>query len=184
MRIYTRGGDEGETSLGSGERVSKACQRVRAYGEVDELLSYLGVLRTLQPSTEMDVLLRGLQEDLMTLASDLATPAGGREPRRLVRITLAQVQRLEELIDTHEADLPRLRSFILPAGTALGAGLLHARTLARRAEREVVALGSEDAPGEAVPAYLNRLSDLLFVLGRWVNHAAGVAEEPWPPPAV
>jgi cob(I)alamin adenosyltransferase len=184
MRIYTRGGDEGDTSLVGGARISKASRRVHAYGAVDELLSYLGVIRSGSPPIELDRLLATLQDDLMVVACDLAAPGGSADPPRMRRLEPSRVQHLEEQIDAHQAQVPELRHFILPAGTPAGAALHHARTVARRAERLVVELAADQAVGEAVLPYLNRLSDLLFVLGRWANHRAGASEEPWNAPPV
>lgn len=179
MKIYTKTGDAGETSLLGGHRVAKDAPRIAAYGEVDELGAVLGVARTL--GGPLSDLLRDVQTDLFALGAQLADPDGSvatRSPK--TRLAGAQVELLERAIDAHEADLPPLRTFILPGGSPLGAQLHLARTVCRRAERAVVALGRA---GEAVPpvalTYLNRLSDLLFVLARHANHAAGTPEEPW-----
>ena len=179
MRIYTKTGDSGETSLFDNTRVSKADVRVDAYGEVDELNACLGVARAAGVGSDLAPSLESIQQDLFALGARLADPSA-RIAERVTKaaITTATVKRLEELIDRLDAETPPLRSFILPGGSA-GGGLLHlARTVCRRAERRVIALG----PGAVDPisiVYLNRLSDLLFVMARAVNHRAGVPEVEW-----
>ena len=175
-RIYTRTGDDGATGLATGERVSKACPRVAAYGDVDECNSALGLARLHSGADPaFDALLGRLQNELFDLGADLATPDApdlGFEP---LRVTQAQVDRLERELDTLNADLPALNSFVLPAGSALAAHLHLARTIARRAERGAVALAQAE-PGAVSPIalkYLNRLSDLLFVAARRANAGAG-----------
>lgn len=170
MRIYTRGGDRGETGLIGGSRVRKDDARVEACGTVDELNAGLGWVRAQSPGPDVDALLAVVQSDLFCLGADLADPAGGQ------RIGPRQVAALEAAIDRYDAELAPLRSFVLPGGTATAAALHLARTVCRRAERRVVTFG---APAGVV--YLNRLSDLLFVLARGANRAAGVADVPWTP---
>jgi len=179
-RIYTRGGDEGETSLFGGERVPKNHPRVRAYGEVDELGSAVGVaLSGLDPGWDIARTLRSIQHQLFRVGGALADPAG---KTKVVPPGAEETAALERAIDLLEEQLPELKRFILPGGTAAGAHLHLARTVCRRAERSVVDLVER---GESVPAgiivYLNRLSDYLFVAARAANRRAGVEEEPWDP---
>ena len=176
-RIYTRGGDAGETALGNGARVPKHSVRVGAYGTVDELNATIGLAR-LHASGELDAGLARAQNDLFDLGADLCTPdiendATAKYPR--LRVVAAQVARLEVEIDTLNARLTPLRSFVLPGGTA-GAALLHvARTTTRRAERSAwAALDEYPETVSPLPAkYLNRLSDLLFILSRYANLKVG-----------
>ncbi len=179
VKIYTRTGDRGETGLLGDVRVSKADARVDAYGEVDELNAVLGVVGAAGVDPEIAEILSGLQRDLMALGTRLADPAG-RVASRLPKVVLGQseVERLERWIDRLEGELPALDSFILPGGTAAGAALHLARTVCRRAERRMVALGSTEMEPPLL-VYVNRLSDLLFVLARAVNARAGVAEIEW-----
>ncbi|MBK1624545.1 cob(I)yrinic acid a,c-diamide adenosyltransferase [Afifella marina] len=177
-KIYTRRGDDGTTALGTGERRAKYDPRVEAYGTVDETNALLGVVRAGlnlsigAPTKEIDEMLARIQNDLFDLGADLATPDDGkpREYERL-RIVPSQVERLERDIDRLNKELSPLRSFILPGGTWAAAQLHLARTVARRAERLVVALADQEPEKVAAPAiqYLNRLSDFLFVAARWVN---------------
>ena len=179
MKIYTKTGDTGETSLFDNTRVSKSDPRVDAYGEVDELNACLGTVRAAGVDTEIGSALEQIQKDLFALGARLADPAA-RIADRVTKaaITQGDVERLELLIDRLEADLPPLRRFILPGGSPAGAALHLARTVCRRAERRVVALGAgQDEP--AVVVYLNRLSDLLFVMARAVNHRSAVPEVEW-----
>lgn len=182
MRIYTRTGDAGQTGLFGGQRVGKDALRVEAYGEVDELNAAIGVARARPGDEVVGDLLAAIQHDLFVLGSDLATPAeaGARVGTRSVRrMEERHVQRLEDEIDALDAALPPLERFILPGGSERGALLHFARTVCRRAERRVVALARvEEVNAEAV-RYLNRLSDLLFVLARGVNQQAGIPELPW-----
>ena len=180
-RIYTRGGDGGQTSLGDGSRVAKTGLRVEAYGAVDEANATLGLAR-LHVSGEADAILARLQNDLFDVGADLCVPLPGRDGA--LRVTDDQVGRLEREIDALNAELAPLTSFVLPGGSAAAACLHLARTVARRAERRV--LGLIEAEGEAVNAavlrYLNRLSDLLFVLSRHVNER-GAGDVLWVPGA-
>ena len=181
MKIYTRTGDNGTTGLFGGDRVEKNHPRIDAYGTVDETNAYLGLIRTLmndQPgAARLEPLLARLQEELFVLGADLATPPAARAV--VPRIEATHVTRLEEAIDTFEADLPPLQHFILPGGTRAAATLHVARTVCRRAERLTVAAAAEEAFSPHTTIYLNRLSDLLFVLARWVNHQAGIDEAEW-----
>ncbi|ALN74391.1 MULTISPECIES: cob(I)yrinic acid a,c-diamide adenosyltransferase [unclassified Aureimonas] len=170
-RIYTRTGDDGTTGLGNGERRSKANARVESYGTVDELNAVLGLAR-LHAAGEVDALLARVQNDLFDLGADLSTPETGQPlPFERLAIVQSQVDALEAEIDRLNAELEPLRSFVLPAGTPLAAHLHMARTVARRAERLMVALG--EVAGERVSSaairYVNRLSDLLFVMARHAN---------------
>ena len=183
MKIYTRTGDTGTTALFGGDRVGKNHPRIEAYGTVDETNAYLGLARSLledqSGAVRLEPLLARLQDDLFILGADLATPS---ESRAVVpRIDEAHITRLEEAIDAFEADLPPLKHFILPGGTSV-AGMLHvARTVCRRAERLTVAASAEEAISLEAAIYLNRLSDLLFVLARWVNRQASIEEAAWKP---
>ncbi len=177
-RIYTRGGDAGETSLGDGTRVPKDDPRIAAYGVVDELNAVLGLALAEALPADLRATLGRVQNELFDLGADLAVPVADRKRERL-RISPAQVARLEELCDRANAELPPLRSFVLPGGTR-AAGLLHvARTVCRRAERAVVSLARGEDVNPAALAYLNRLSDLLFILARGAN--AGHDEPVWKP---
>lgn len=179
MKIYTKTGDSGETSLFDNTRVSKADARVDAYGEVDEVNACLGAARAAGVDADMSVLIEALQKDLFALGARLADPSA-RIAERVTKaaITDADVQRLEQVIDRLEATLPPLRRFILPGGSAAGALLHLARTVCRRAERRVIGLGAT-AVDPTLIIYLNRLSDLLFVMARATNHRAGVPETEW-----
>ncbi len=176
MKIYTKTGDQGQTGLFGGPRVSKDHARIEAFGTVDELNSHLGLIRTLPDASVFDAELRRIQCELFDLGAELATPGSTAE-----RITPAHVAVLEKLIDEHEATLEPLACFILPTGTPLAAAIHVARTVCRRAERRVVTLAAQldtTIPANAIE-YLNRLGDLLFVMARVVNHRAGVPDDPW-----
>jgi cob(I)alamin adenosyltransferase len=179
VKIYTRTGDRGETALFDGTRVSKADERVDAYGVVDELNAALGLAIALGTDDEVTGFLTAIQRDLHAVAARLADPAH-RIAARVEKATVDErvVERLEGIIDLLEAGLPPLTRFILSGGCPAGAALHVARTVCRRAERRVVALGA-DAVDADVLEYLNRLSDLLFVLARAVNLRAGVPETQW-----
>jgi len=179
MKIYTRTGDAGTTALYGGERVSKDARRVEAYGTVDEANALLGVARAqLGELGGFDALLAGLQSALFDVGADLATPES-RYRSNIVPLAPADVAGLEREIDRLEAELPALRAFILPGGHPAAASLHHARTVVRRAERRVVELLHHEEANPLVAVYLNRLSDLLFVLARAVNAAAGVRDPEW-----
>ncbi|MCH9019458.1 MAG: cob(I)yrinic acid a,c-diamide adenosyltransferase [Proteobacteria bacterium] len=165
-RIYTRGGDSGETSLGDGARVAKHDPRVAAYGAVDEANAAIGVAR-LHVAGAVDEMLQRIQNDLFDLGADLCRP--GDDAEGALRIGQAQIDRLESEIDAVNARLRPLDSFVLPGGTAAAAQLHLARTLARRAEREITALAQAEPVNPLAVKYINRLSDHLFVLGRHVN---------------
>jgi cob(I)alamin adenosyltransferase len=178
VKIYTRTGDAGETSLFDGTRVSKADARVDAYGEVDELNAYLGLVRACRLDADIDTPLLAIQRDLFALGARLADPASKIAARvTKATVTDADVARLESLIDRFESELPALTRFILAGGAPAGAAIHVARTISRRAERRIVALHPPADP--LVVRYINRLSDLLFVLARAINHRAGVPEIEW-----
>jgi cob(I)alamin adenosyltransferase len=178
MKIYTRTGDDGTTSLFSGGRVSKTHLRVEAYGTVDELNSILGLARALKPRPQTDAWLERIQRQLFHLGADLATPLDAKSDW-VVRMDAETVQSLETGIDELTAELPELKNFILPGGTPAAAQMHVARTVCRRAERVVVALQEHERVGEQVLNYLNRLSDFLFTLSRWENQQAGIPEDKW-----
>jgi len=179
-RIYTRGGDAGETSLGDGSRVSKLDPRIVAYGTVDELNSALGVVLTGDVPSELRSVLERLQNELFDLGADLSVPA---EVEGRLRIEQPLVDRLEADCDGFNADLQELRSFVLPGGSATAAGLHVARTICRRAEREAIAASASVDISPLVVVYLNRLSDLLFILARAANALVGHDEPLWKPGA-
>jgi cob(I)alamin adenosyltransferase len=179
VKIYTKTGDAGDTSLFDGTRVSKTDPRVAAYGEVDELQACLGLVRAAGVDAEVDELCVGLQRDLFALGARLADPSHKIAARvEKVVIDEASIARLEGWIDRFDAELPALRHFILSGGNQAGAALHLSRTVCRRAERAVIGLGVESVE-PVVRVYLNRLSDLLFTMARAVNHRANLAETPW-----
>lgn len=177
MKIYTKKGDGGTTSLFGGKKVLKNDFRIEAYGTVDELNSVLGIILTYPLSEKGDQLLQHLQHQLFILGADLATPLSKKT--KIERIGNQDIEVLEQWIDTLEEDLAPLISFILPGGSPAGATLHMARTVCRRAERKTVALNQvEDISANSI-IYLNRLSDLLFVLARFENLNTGEKETPW-----
>jgi cob(I)alamin adenosyltransferase len=179
VKIYTKTGDTGETSLFDGTRVPKTHLRVAAYGDVDELQASLGAAAASGVDRELTGLIVSLQRDLFALGARLADPSHRIAPRvSKVVIGEESVSHLEGWIDRLESELPPLRHFILSGGSPTGASLHLARTVCRRAERAVLSLGA-DAVEPVVLAYLNRLSDLLFVMARAANHRAGAAETEW-----
>jgi cob(I)alamin adenosyltransferase len=179
MKIYTRGGDQGETGLVGGQRVSKSSPRVAAYGEVDELNAVLGVAAVEVREEPCAKLLAEVQRILFDLGAELATPPGSESSRGTPALGPEPSAALESAIDVLTAKLPALRHFILPGGSRAGAALHHARTVCRRAERAVVALSAAEPVNPQSIVYLNRLSDYLFVLARAMNHAAGAHELEW-----
>lgn len=180
-RIYTRGGDRGETSLGDGGRVAKHDLRIAAYGTVDELNAAVGLAR-LHVEGEADEALGRIQNDLFDLGADLCTPERENPKRPPLRVAETQVERLETEIDRMNATLRPLESFVLPGGTPAAAHLHLARTVARRAERLVCELAARETVNPAAIRYLNRLSDHLFVLARFVNDR-GAKDVLWAPGA-
>ena len=177
-RIYTRGGDQGETSLGDGSRVSKLDCRIGAFGTVDELNSALGVVLAGDLPEPMRAPLARVQNELFDVGADLSVPWGVTDR---LRVEQAMIDGLEQLCDDFNADLPELRSFVLPGGTEAAARLHVARTICRRAERDVLLGAQEVDLNPLVLRYLNRLSDLLFILARAANAAAGRDEPLWKP---
>ena len=178
MKIYTKKGDQGETSLFGGERVSKDNPRIEAYGAVDELNSVLGVVRALSSPRRVEEILARLQTDLFVLGADLATPRSEKRAK-VPRIHPSHTAFLERTIDSLERALPPLTSFVVPSGTSVAAHLHLARTVCRRAERLAVRLSKSQELGPDALPYLNRLSDLLFVLARYANAAGGGMEVQW-----
>ena len=182
-RIYTGGGDGGETSLANGARVSKASARIEAQGDIDEANAVIGLAgshaATLEDGAGLDEALARIQNDLFDLGADISSPGSDAGDGRL-RIQPGQVARLEDEIDTLNQALAPLDSFVLPGGSAAAAWLHLARTVVRRAERRVVALADGEPVNPCVTTYLNRLSDLLFVMARWANQR-GSADVLWQP---
>lgn len=178
MKIYTKTGDKGETFLFGGRRVKKDDRRVEAYGSVDEANSVIGSARALAQDrkllSELEPMFRRIQRELFYVGGDLANPKSLEKPS----VDAAMVEQLEHWIDALSRELPPLRNFILPGGAPAAAALHHARSVVRRAERRVVALAHEEEVPEVLIRYLNRLSDLLFVMARWVNHRLGVPDIP------
>jgi cob(I)alamin adenosyltransferase len=178
-KIYTRQGDQGQTSLASGERVKKSALRVEVYGTVDELNSILGMAIAGGLVPRLMVVLSGIQNELFHLGTDLSFPIEARGEGGIPQIEPRHIEKMEALIDELNAVVGPLENFILPGG-APGAAMLHlARTVCRRAERQAVALAEEQELGEQVLPYLNRLSDALFVMARYENNQRGVAEPLW-----
>jgi cob(I)alamin adenosyltransferase len=173
VKIYTRTGDAGETSLFGGTRVSKSDPRIDAYGTVDELNAFVGAARATSPASAIDSQLAAVQSDLFDVGAQLASPGSSR----FTGVDAARITALENAIDEMERQLPPLASFILPGGSMAAAQLHIARTVCRRAERLVVALG--DASTGTTLTYLNRLSDYLFVAARFANHREGVDDVIW-----
>jgi len=180
VKIYTRTGDQGETGLVDGSRVSKDDPRVAAYGDVDELNAVLGVVRAHARDAALDGLLLQIQRDLFALGAQLADPTEQVAARKAkAAVAPERIQELEAAIDRHEAALTPLRAFVLPGGAPTGAFLHLARTVCRRAERTIVALGRAHKLDPLIETYVNRLSDLLFVLARDANRAAGHPDDTW-----
>lgn len=181
LKIYTKTGDSGQTGLFGGGRVEKDHPRVEAYGEVDELNAFLGMARAVEMMPRIDEVLVPIQRDLFAIGALLATPDHDkmREQLQKARIDEERISQLERAIDECERELEPLRSFILPGGTPKSAALHVARTVCRRAERRVVALHRSIGLPELAVIYLNRLSDLLFMLARVANKRAGAGEVTW-----
>lgn len=182
MKIYTKTGDQGSTSLFGGERVEKDHQRLQTVGEVDELNAELGAARSAldaaaESTDEIDRLLAQIQNQLFDLGAELATPQPADQGTQL--LGEAEVAALEAAIDRWDALLPPLKQFVLPGGTVAAARLHVARCVCRRAERSLVTLGRNEAVRPEITVYLNRLGDLLFVLARTANHLAGRGDVPW-----
>ena len=184
-KVYTRGGDDGDTALVGGKRIPKDDLRIEAYGTIDELNSTLGIVRVLNEESldsparfQLDQTLKGLQNELFDLGSELATPADAHY-EGMFRVSESDVGRLEALIDGCQKDLEPLSSFILPGGGKIAAYLHLCRTVCRRAERITLTLGRSEELGPWPLRYLNRLSDLFFVLSRWVTKQTGESEFLW-----
>jgi len=178
MKIYTKTGDSGTTSLLSGDRVQKFNLRVDTYGTFDELNSWVGYVRSLNEDSEVEAILEHLQPKLHILCSDVASPTSTET--RGPRISERDEKWLEEGIDRLTTDLPELKNFILPGGSPTGAALHVARTVCRRGERLLVKLAAEEGNvNPAAPRFANRLSDFLYTLARWTNHRASAVEKNW-----
>ena len=180
MKIYTKTGDKGETSLFGGKKVWKDDLRIEAYGSIDELNSVIGMAIAEIKNDELEKELRKIQNELFVVGSDLATPLDSDSSKIVVpRVDESFTKRLEKLIDKFDTELPQLKQFILPGGLK-GAAILHnARTVCRRAERNVVALSKKETIGTEIEKYLNRLSDLLFVFARYENFSNGTKDIFW-----
>lgn len=178
-KIYTKTGDDGTTGLGTGARVPKNAPRIAAYGDVDELSSHIGLALTLGPAAELAEPLRRIQNELFHLGSDLCIPDADKAKMPVPVVEDRHIAALEALIDRFNDQLPPLENFILPGGTQPAAALHVARTVCRRAERSVLTLAQTESIRPQCGIYLNRLSDLLFVMARWQNKAAKVADPTW-----
>ncbi|MBI2889242.1 MAG: cob(I)yrinic acid a,c-diamide adenosyltransferase [Nitrospirae bacterium] len=180
MKIYTRRGDRGETSLAGGKRVKKDALRVEAYGEVDELNSVLGWALAVLQDADLREDLSSVQEDLFAIQAQLADPAfDPAKAKEKTRVTAGRIERFEKSIDRCMAEVGRLKSFVLPGGSPASAALHVARAVCRRAERRVVALAGQEAVPEHAIRYLNRLSDLLFALAVLAHKRSGVELRRW-----
>lgn len=182
FRIYTRTGDKGDTGLFGGGRVGKDDPRVEAYGAVDELNACLGVAEAAVDDPQVRAWIRRLQDELFVLGAELATPDPEAVKKQIVPLGADRIAWMEEVMDAIDAEVPPLRSFVLPGGHPGAAHLHLARTICRRAERRTIAFARHAHLRAEVVAYLNRLSDLLFMLARLVNHRAGVEEPKWTAP--
>jgi cob(I)alamin adenosyltransferase len=183
MKIYTKTGDDGSTGLFGGPRVPKDDIRIEAYGAVDELNAWIGIVRAEAPTSAIDAVLKRVQHDLFAVGAELATPDPDQHEMRL--IGTAQIEALEAAIDRNESFLAPLAQFVLPGGTKVASQLHAARCVCRRAERRVVSLATSEPQKsfQTIVIYLNRLSDLLFVLARIANAVAGIPDVPWAKPA-
>ena len=181
MKLYTKTGDDGTTGLFGGGRVPKASARVDAYGTVDEANATIGVARATKLDPAIDAVLARVQEDMFVVGAELACVPGKEGKLGMALVGAADIERLEHAIDAAEAACAPLKSFVLPGGSPQAAALHVARTVARRAERAVLALPADAPARSEVVIYLNRLSDLLFALAREANVVAGVADVPWNP---
>jgi cob(I)alamin adenosyltransferase len=182
VKIYTRTGDDGTTGLFGGARVSKGAEQVEAYGSIDEVNAAIGMARATKLDAFTDDVLAKVQVDLFTLGAEVACVPGEEHRLNMALIEKADGKRLERAIDEAERDLPPLKNFVLPGGTPQAAALHFARTVARRAERVIIRVDVVER--DELLVYMNRLSDLLFVLARRANHVAGVEDTPWAPHGV
>lgn len=174
MKYYTGRGDDGRTDLQGGKRVSKTSSRIEAYGTVDELNCIVGTVRARECSEEVDDTLQDVQNNLHIIQSELSDPS---EDSDTPRLGVEAIENLEDYIDTYTEQTPELESFILPTGTKLAADLHQSRAVARRAERRVVDFANSEPVNENIPVYMNRLSDLMFALARYVNDKNGFEED-------
>jgi cob(I)alamin adenosyltransferase len=181
MKLYTRQGDDGKTSLFDGSRVPKDDPRVAAYGDVDELNAILGWVAALQEAESLREAIRTLQDEMFILGAELATPAKSTSDSHIPHVQVDAIIRLEGWIDEAVEQVPPLRQFILPGGSELAARLHLARTCCRRAERQVITLSHQEPLRSELIIYLNRLSDLLFAWARLANHHLGVPDRLWDP---
>jgi cob(I)alamin adenosyltransferase len=182
MKIYTKTGDKGETGLFGGERVSKNSLRINAYGTVDELNSFIGLTITESQDPSIKNLLKDIQNKLFVVGTDLATPDTDKNKKlKIQRTPMEYVFQMEKIIDEYSAKLEELKNFILPGGSKAAALLHICRTICRRAEREVVALNNDMKIGENIIIFLNRLSDLFFVLSRYENKVSHIPDVIWNP---
>ncbi len=179
MKIYTKNGDSGKTCLFGGQKVWKDDLRINAYGTIDELNSLIGLAVTEINDVELNNILKRIQNELFIIGSDLAAPREITNSNYIIRIDQNYSINLEKQIDRFVDELPELKNFILPGGTKAAAILHHARTVCRRAEREIVKLSRNAEIGNEIIVYLNRLSDFLFVLSRIVNHRSGIKDIIW-----
>lgn len=177
MKIYTKQGDTGETSIIGGKRVAKDDARIEAAGQIDELSSVIGIVIAFSDDNSLKEALTKIQRTLFVVGADLSTPQGDKIA--IPRLSPSKINEIEQLIDKIDADLPKIQSFILPGGSKT-ASLMHlARTICREAERRVIALNRHEKVNEAIPVYLNRVSDLLFVLARGINYKKKIPETLW-----
>lgn len=178
-KIYTRTGDRGETSLIGGQRVKKDALRVEAYGTIDELNAAIGASASFINNRDLASLLQLIQNELFNIGAELSSLKKLKKDDKLYELNKEKITVLEEAIDLYDSKLPPLRNFILPGGSKTGSLLHLARTICRRAERRLVALARKEALNENIVVYINRLSDLLFVLARFLNKREGMEEIPW-----
>ena len=179
MKIYTKTGDKGTTSLFNGDRVSKNALRVNCYGTIDEMNSVIGIAITFSPDNDLKQDLTALSHTLFNLGSDLATPLNPPPKYNPPRMNEENIKFLEDLIDKYTEILPKLKSFILPGGTATASFLHQARTVCRRAERLMVELSTTEEIGESTMIFVNRLSDYLFTAARYANYLQNVEDIKW-----
>lgn len=179
MKLYTKSGDDGTTSLFGGTRVPKTSRRVAAYGDVDEANAAIGVALTADHTGSYAAALQAIQGELFCIGASLASPTGDAG---IQKIGASHIEQLERWIDEFHDDLPAMKTFVLPGGCPAAAGLHYARTVCRRAERSVADLATDEIVDREILVYLNRLSDLLFALARRANHVAGLEDIPWVAP--